>query len=110
LISSQVKLPNLNDSASEDLERLLKDVWECEDFDLDFSTNATSQSRLVEKPILRSENAPQTFAESLASQPGDYPDDQVCWIILILAPPRRSCRNARRIIQTCRSHEIIFTS
>ena len=53
-------------------------MQECEDFDMDLSTDTTSQPRLVEKPILRSKNAPQTFAESPASQPGD--DSQVRWI------------------------------
>ena len=71
-----MKLPNLNDSASEDLERLLKEVKECEDldFDLDSSTNTTSQPSLVEEPMLRSHDAARTFAES---QPEDYPDLQV---------------------------------
>ncbi len=71
-----MKLPNLNDSASEDLERLLKEVKECEDldFDLDSSTNTTSQPSLVEEPMLRSQDAARAFAES---QPEDYPDLQV---------------------------------
>lgn len=82
----QIKLPNLNDSASEDLERLLKEVKECEglDFDLDSSTNTTSQPSLVEEPMLRSRDAGEMFAERLGSQPMDYPDGQVGWIILVI--------------------------
>ena len=82
----KIKLPNLNDSASEDLERLLKEVKECEDldFDLDSSTNTTSQPSLVEEPMLRSRDAGETFAEKLGSQPMDYPDGQVSWIITVM--------------------------
>ena len=79
----QIKLPNLNDSASEDLERLLKEVQECEDldFDLGSSTNTTSQPSLVDEPMLRSRYAGETFAERPGSQSMDYPDGQVRWII-----------------------------
>lgn len=79
----QIKLPNLNDSASEDLERLLKEVQECEavDFDLGSSTNTTSQPSLVEEPMQRSRYAGETFAERPGSQSMDYPDGQVRWLI-----------------------------
>lgn len=69
----QVKLPNLNDSASEDLERLLKEVTECEGFDeMDSSTKQTSQPSLVEESMITSRDVGKTFAESPASEPVRY--------------------------------------
>lgn len=75
---SQVKLPRLEDAASRDLEKLLKEVKECEDvdFDLDSSTNNTSQPSLVEEPI-KSQDALQTFAKSSGSQPLTYSGNKV---------------------------------
>ena len=57
-------MPSLEDAASKDLEKLLKEVSECEDvdFDQDSSTTGTSQPSFVEEPI-RSEDVGQTFAE-----------------------------------------------
>ena len=73
-----MKLPSLEDAASKDLEKLLKEVSECEDvdFDQDSSTTGTSQPSFVEEPI-RSEDVGQTFAESAESQPLTYFDNEV---------------------------------
>jgi hypothetical protein len=56
---------------------------ECEDldFNLDSSTNTASQPSLVEEPMIRSQDDGRTFAENPASQPADYPNGQVCWVL-----------------------------
>ncbi|XP_046858231.1 microtubule-actin cross-linking factor 1-like isoform X2 [Xenia sp. Carnegie-2017] len=70
-LPEKVKFQSLNDSGSEELERLLKELKDCEDvdFEIDSSNNKASQPKFVDESIVKSENITGTFSENSISLP-----------------------------------------